>query len=164
MAVGAFPGAGRPVDRDVGAAEEARRAQWLALAARAIRADRAARARVARYGPPVRARTVPQTVVRPAERSAAATAEPAASGVAGRPIAADQPGRGPVVGTLLLMLCGLYGFGLAAVVAVAVARYAMTEPLGVLGPVAFAGVAAGLLTLGTAVAASAVRSRSSRRD
>ena len=162
MAVGTFPGAGRPADRGTGAAEEARRAEWLALAARAVRADSAARARVGRDARLVRVRTVPQAVARTVPQAVARTAERAVE----RPVAAvlDPPRHGPVVRTLLLVLCGVYGFVMAAVTAVAVARYAMTEPLGAVGPVAFIGVAVGFLALGATVAVSAVRSRSARRD
>lgn len=160
-------------------AEQDRRTEWLALAARAARADQAARAQrqtrrpagaaggstartdrvIARslaladsaIGARPAARAGNRPDARAAARSAARTVERTAE------LARPRSAAGFVV---LLVVGSLYGLLMAAVTAVAVARFAMTEPLGAVGPVAFVGVAVGFIALCALILPSA----RSRRD
>lgn len=79
---------------------------------------------------------------RPAARAAARSA----ARTVGRTAELTRP-RSVAGFVVLLVLGSLYGLGMAAVTAVAIARFATTEPLGAVGPVAFVGVAAGFLAL-----------------
>jgi hypothetical protein len=169
-AMGAHQETGRPGNPGITAAERDRRAEWLALAGRAVRADQAARAergagvavpaqlsgRVVLMDHAIGARSLARVEsdarVRQSERAAAFRA--------GVPIRAA---RGvPAVQSLMLVLGCAYGLSMAVLTAVAVARYATTEPLGLVGPIAFAGVALGFAALTTVVAVSAARTWSSR--
>lgn len=142
------------------------------MAARAVRADEVARARrrahlrglggSTRPGQTARtdrmiARSLAQadsattaTGTRPAARAGDRPAARAAAWSAARTVewtaelARPRSAAGFVV---LLVLGSLYGLGMAAVAAVAIARYATTEPLGAVGPIAFIGVAVGFLAL-----------------
>jgi len=170
--------------RGSGPADQERRAEWLALAGRAVRADKAARAQrqarlklkdqdgratgpdrmtgrtalmeqaigarnLARVEASTRTRPAVRAGTRPAARTAVRTAERTAE------LARPRSAAGYVV---LLVAGSLYGLAMAALTAVAVARFATTEPLGAVGPVAFIGVAIGFLTL-AAIILPSVRSR-----
>lgn len=155
-----------------GRGDEDRRTEWLALAARAVRADQAARAqrqahlrglgRSTRPSQTARtdrmiARSLAQagsagtvTGTRPAaragDRPAARAAARSAAGRVERTAELTRP-RSAAGFVVLLVLGSLYGLGMAAVTAVALARFATTEPLGAVGPVAFIGVAVGFIAL-----------------
>jgi hypothetical protein len=170
-AMGARPGAGRPGAPSGTAAERDRRAEWLALAGRAVRADQEARSRrSARAAVPAQlsgrvvlmdhaigarslARVESDARVRQSERAAAFR-----SGV---PVRAAR--GAPAVQLTLLVLGCAYGLAMAVLTAVAVARYATTAGLGLIGPLAFGGVFAGFAVLTAVVTVSAVRTWSARR-
>lgn len=176
-----------------GTPDQERRAEWLELASRAIQADRAARAEraarlrvkdeerpeagrsrlsgrmvlmehaigarnLARVEASTRTHPAVRAVNRPAARTETRT--PSAARVQTRPAAR----LGPAAYLVLLVLGSLYGLAMAAVTAVAIARYATTDPLGAIGPVAFVGVAVGFAGLTALILPSARRARSSRHE
>ena len=160
-----------------GTADQERRAEWLELASRAIRADRAARAlRAARLrakeedpdagesrlsgrmvlmehaiGARNLARVEASSRTHPAVR--AATRPAARTGTRTR--SAVRIGSGAYLA--LLVFGSLYGLAMAAVTAVALARFATTDPLGAVGPVVFIGVAVGFVGLAALILPSARR-------
>lgn len=173
--------------RDTGPADKRRRDEWLELAARAVRADRAARAeRAERAGTAERkgtdlgssrfsgrtvlmehaigARNLARVEANARARPAVRAATRPAARTAVRPEMRTAVRPAPAGRVALLVIGSLYGLAMAAVTAVAVARYATTDPLGAVGPVAFIGVAAGFLALAGLILSPALRSRSSRRD
>lgn len=160
-------------------AEQDRRTEWLALAARAARADQAARAQRQARGPGRSGGPGGQTArtermitrslaladsatgTRPAARAGNRPAARAAARSAARTVerTAELTRPRSAAGFVVLLVAGsLYGLGMAAVTAVAIARFATAEPLGAVGPVAFIGVAVGFLTL-CALILPSVRSR-----
>lgn len=179
--------------RGTGTPDQQRRAEWLDLAARAIRADRTARAqRAARLRAKegekpeagrsrlsgrmvlmehaigsrnlarVEASTRTHPAVRAVNRPAARTRTRAETAAQPRTHAVTR--IGPAAFLALLVLGSLYGLAMAAVTAVALARFATTDPLGAVGPVAFIGVAVGFAGLTALIVPSAVRTWSSRHD
>lgn len=162
-------------------AEQDRRTEWLELAARAVRADQAARAQRQACGPGrnggpggrtartermiarslALADSATATGTRPAARAGDRPAARAAARSAARTVerTAERTRPRSTAGFVVLLVAGsLYGLGMAAVTAVAIARFATTDPLGAVGPVAFGGVAVGFLTL-CALVLPSVRSR-----
>lgn len=161
-------------------AEQDRRTEWLELAARAVRADQAARAQRQARGPGrsggpggQTARTERMITRSLALADSATGTRPAARAGSNRPAAraaarsaartvertAELTRPRSAAGFVVLLVAGsLYGLGMAAVTAVAIARFATAEPLGAVGPVAFIGVAVGFLTL-CALILPSVRSR-----
>ena len=163
--------------RGSGPAEQERRTQWLALAARAVNADEAARGKRAtkehdrRTGPArisgrtelmqhaVGARNLARVEAGTRARPAVRVADRPATGPATRSGVLERTRSTPAFYVVLLVLGSLYGLAMAAVTAVAVARFVMTDPLGAVGPVAFVGVAAGVIALGAVILPPAVRAR-----
>lgn len=157
-------------------AEQDRRTEWLALAARAARADQAARAQRRTRGPAgataaaggstsrtdrmiARSLALADSAIgtRPAARAGSRPAARAAARTVERTVELARP-RSAAGFVVLLVLGSLYGLVMAVVTAVAIARFALTEPLGAVGPVAFLGVAAGFIAL-CALILPSVRSR-----
>lgn len=167
--------------RGSGPAEQERRTEWLALAARAVRADAAAREERAAtkerdrpganrmsgrtelmehaIGSRSLARVEASTRTRPAVRVADRPATRPAGRTTTRTEVLERTRSTPAFYVVVLVLGSLYGLAMAAVTAVAIARFVLTDPLGAVGPVAFIGVTLGLVALAAVILPSAARSR-----